>query len=250
MERTASDRREPFFVDCTTLSVPEKFYSTSIADESTSPHLPNSILLSNLPESQSKSEPRPATNARSLELLVLRRQNENEDANAPDTGLAFGIEKSSQPQSQDYNQSIYDSSSLSGQYTSRLETLELRNSVSWGGDIPQFSAFDHAGPQPPFQTYGLPSSDAEVLSGSAAVRRSRRHKAPKVKNSRLQNSSEDGYQTQPLLRPRRRGPLKKHTRQKADTMRDMGACWRCRKYKKSVSQYALWNASLCHLSCF
>lgn len=38
-----------------------------------------------------------------------------------------------------------------------------------------------------------------------------------------------------LPRPRRRGPLDSATRDKVEEMRDLGSCWRCRKYKKSAS---------------
>jgi hypothetical protein len=42
---------------------------------------------------------------------------------------------------------------------------------------------------------------------------------------------------------RRAGPLNEHTRRKADEMRDVGACWRCRKYKKPVSVCSMFGLS-------
>ena len=66
-----------------------------------------------------------------------------------------------------------------------------------------------------FAPISTPKSFPKIAAKSAKVRH---QKAPKKPKS-----------------TRRSGPLDARVREKAEEMRDIGACWRCKKYKKSVS---------------
>lgn len=87
-----------------------------------------------------------------------------------------------------------------------------------------------AGPSTGTSTGDSPDviSPASSLSESASS-----HRAGPIRTDKMHRKSDAGKE---VARPARGGPMSDMQKSKADLVRDLGACWRCRRYKKSVSQ--------------
>lgn len=84
-------------------------------------------------------------------------------------------------------------------------------------------------------------SPSTILHGAPVIAAGRVHSPLTVKShgaraNYLSSNSSRVKRDSQGPKPKRRGPLNPEVRHKVEEMRDMSACWRCRKYKKSVSR--------------
>ena len=239
-EKRTSLREEQFSLDSATLAVPEYFYTTSLIKESTALPRPYTVLSSDgqgLPSGSSTifapGAHHPPKQSRS------HRDDGIETPHSTSSGLPLSIAQPYEFSSHDY--SNYENSGVdlsSGSDPLQSEELVHSNFHSWYDSNLQASAESHALTSELFQSYDFSVLDRQVGIATTTLNRSRRQHALPPRSNKPSTSSFETSRMPHNLRPRRRGPLKKQVRQKADAMRDIGACWRCRKYKKSVSQEA------------
>jgi hypothetical protein len=114
-----------------------------------------------------------------------------------------------------------------GLFTSSSETLSDTYYVPseptrLGAANSHQSVDTHTSLSSPSPTTPLPIIDSRLIHSHMIAAKSSKSSKPRF--------------TKQARSTRRIGPLNAVTRMKADEMRSVGACWRCKKYKKPVSK--------------